>query len=80
MSKLTLRMPNAWYTPQLYSSNKLPNMAELSKAMRDMATKIEKTHLDFKADPASLTIWPRPSLVPQQLELDQKGIKIDLYV
>ncbi len=79
MSKLTLKMPNAWYTPQLYSSNKLPNMAELSKAMREMATKIEKTHLDFKADPASLTIWPKPSLVPQLLELDQKGIKIDVY-
>ena len=79
MSKLTLRMPNAWYTPQLYSSNKLPNMAELSKAMREMATKIEKTHLDFKADPASLTIWPKPSLVPQLLELDSRGTQIDLY-
>ena len=76
MSKLTWRMPNAWYTPQLYSTNKLPNM---SKAMRDMATKIEKTHLDFKADPASLTIWPKPSLVPQLLELDSRGTQIDLY-
>ena len=79
MSKLIWRMPNAWYTPQLYSSNKLANMAEIGQALRNMATKLEKTHLDYKADPASLTIWPKPSLVPQLLELDQKGIKIDLY-
>ena len=79
MSRLTLRQPNAWYTPQLYSTNKLANMAEISQALRNMATKLEKTHLDYKADPASLTIWPNSSLVPQQLELDQKGIKIDLY-
>ena len=79
MSKLAFRMPNAWYTPQLYSSNKLANMAEIGQALRNMATKLEKTHLDYKADPASLTIWPKPSLVPQLLELDQKGIKIDLY-
>ena len=79
MSRLTLRQPNAWYTPQLYSTNKLANMAEIGQALRNMATKLEKTHLDYKADPASLTIWPKPSLVPQLLELDQKGIQIDLY-
>ena len=79
MSKLIWKMPNAWYTPQLYSSNKLANMAELGQAMRAMATKIERTHLEYKSDPASLTVWPRPSLVPQQLELDQKGIQLDLY-
>ncbi len=72
-------MPNAWYTPQLYSPNKLSNQAEIGQALRAMATKLERTHLDYKADPASLTIWPRPSLVPRQLELDQKGIQIDLY-
>ena len=72
-------MPNAWYTPQLYSPNKLANQAEIGQALRAMADKLERTHLDYKADPASLTIWPKPSLVPQLLELDQKGIKIDLY-
>ena len=79
MSRLTLAQPNAWYTPQIYSTNKLSNQAEIGQALRDMATKIEKTHLDYKADPASLSIWPRPSLVPRQLELDQKGIQIDIY-
>ena len=79
MSRLTLKQPNAWYTPQLYSTNKLANQAEIGQALRAMADKLERTHLDYKADPASLTIWPKPSLVPQLLELDQKGIKIDLY-
>ena len=79
MSRLTIPQPNAWYTPQLYSTNKLANMAEIGQALRAMADKLERTHLDYKADPASLTIWPKPSLVPQLLELDQKGIKIDVY-
>lgn len=79
MSRLTIPQPNAWYTPQLYSNNKLANMAEIGQALRAMADKLERTHLDYKADPASLTIWPKPSLVPQLLELDQKGIKIDVY-
>jgi hypothetical protein len=79
MSKLIWRMPNAWYTPQLYSPNKLANQAEIGQALRDMAAKIEKMHLDYKADPVSLSIWPAPSLTPQLLELDQKGIQIDIY-
>ena len=79
MSRLTLRQPNAWYTPQLYSTNKLANMAEIGQALRAMADKLERTHLDYKADPASLTIWPKPSLVPQLLELDSRGTQIDLY-
>ena len=72
-------MPNAWYTPQLYSPNKLANQAEIGQALRAMADKLERTHLNYKADPASLTIWPAPSLVPQMLELDQKGIQLDVY-
>ena len=79
MSKLIWRMPNAWYTPQIYPSNKLANQAEIGQALRAMADKIERTHLNYDADPASLTIWPRPSLVPRQLELDQRGIQIDVY-
>ncbi len=79
MSRLTWRMPTAWYTPQFYSHNRLSNQAEIGQALRAMADKLERTHLDYKADPASLSIWPRPSLVPRQLELDQKGIQIDIY-
>ena len=79
MSRLTWRMPNAWYTPQLYSQNKLSNQAEIGQALRAMADKLERTHLDYKADPASLSIWPAPSLTPRLLELDQKGIQIDVY-
>ena len=79
MSRLTWRMPTAWYTPQFYSTNKPSNQAEIGQALRAMADKLERTHLDYKADPASLSIWPRPSLVPRQLELDQKGIQIDIY-
>jgi len=72
-------MPTAWYTPQFYSHNRLANQAEIGQALRAMADKLERTHLNYRADPASLTIWPRPSLVPRQLELDQKGIQIDIY-
>jgi len=79
MSRLTLSQPNAWYTPQIYSANKLSNQAEIGQALRDMATKIEKTHLDYKAGPASLSIWPAPSLTTRLLELDQKGVQIDVY-
>ena len=79
MSRLIWRMPNAWYTPQLYSPNKLSNQAEIGQALRAMADKLERTHLDYKADPASLSIWPAPSLTTRLLELDQKGIQLDLY-
>ena len=79
MSRLTLAQPNAWYTPQLYSPNKLANQAEIGQALRAMADKLERTHLDYKAGPASLSIWPAPSLTTRLLELDQKGIQIDVY-
>ena len=79
MSRLPLPQPNAWYTPQLYSTNKLANQAEIGQALRAMADKLEKTHLDYKADPASLSIWPAPSLTTRLLELDQRGIQIDVY-
>ena len=72
-------MPNAWYTPQLYSPNKLSHQAEIGQALRAMADKLERTHLDYKADPAALSIWPAPSLTTRLLELDQKGIQLDLY-
>jgi hypothetical protein len=79
MSRLIWRMPNAWYTPQLYSPNKLSNQAEIGQALRAMANKLEKTHLEYKADPTSLSIWSAPSLTTRLLELDQKGIQIDIY-
>jgi len=79
MSKLIWRMPNAWYTPQLYSPNKLANQAEIGQALRAMADKLERTHLNYKADPASLSIWSAPSLTTRLLELDQRGIQIDIY-
>ena len=79
MSRLTIPQPNAWYTPQLYSPNRLANQAEIGQALRAMADKLERTHLDYKADPASLSIWPAPSLTTRLLELDQKGIQIDVY-
>ena len=79
MSRLTLSQPNAWYTPQLYSPNKLANQAEIGQALRAMADKLERTHLDYKADPASLSIWLAPSLTTRLLELDQRGIEIDVY-
>jgi len=79
MSRLTLSQPNAWYTPQIYSANKLSNQAEIGQALRDMADKLERTHLNYRADPASLSIWPAPSLTTRLLELDQKGIQIDVY-
>ena len=79
MSRLIWRMPNAWYTPQLYSPNKLSNQAEIGQARRAMADILERTHLDYKADPASLSIWPAPSLTTRLLELDQRGIQIDIY-
>jgi hypothetical protein len=44
-----------------------------------MADKLERTHLNYRADPASLSIWPAPSLTTRLLELDQKGIQIDVY-
>ena len=79
MSRLTLAQPNAWYTPQLYSPNKLANQAENGQALRAMADKLERTHLDYKADPVSLSIWPAPSLTTRLLELDQKGVQLDVY-
>jgi len=79
MSRLTLSQPNAWYTPQIYSANKLANQAEIGQALRAMADKLERTHLNYKADPASLSIWPAPSLTTRLLELDQKGVQIDVY-
>ena len=79
MSRLTIPQPNAWYTPQLYSNNKLANQAEIGQALRAMADKLERTHLDYKADPASLSIWLAPSLTTRLLELDQRGIEIDVY-
>ena len=79
MSRLTWRMPTAWYTPQFYSHNKLSHQAEIGQALRAMADKLDRTHLAYKADPASLSIWPAPSLTTRLLELDQKGIQIDIY-
>jgi hypothetical protein len=79
MSRLTLSQPNAWHTPQIYSPNKLANLAEIGQALRAMADKLERTHLNYKADPASLSIWSAPSLTTRLLELDQKGIQIDVY-